>query len=175
VTEQDVTGGGGLSLEVTLSGLRAELAAQREERAHRVARQAAAKPVYWTAAKSDFVVAATAMVLDLGTPTTGRRWVVRQIGASDAGSVLTAVTAGKADWYVGRPGQFGQSVSPVQWVAHMEVIPQLQQLSNEQITVIPNDHLFVVVTGATTANQNVVAFARILDYDMVTYKAVTTI
>jgi hypothetical protein len=175
MTETDVTEGGGLSLEVTLSGLRAELHAQRADRAARTARQAAAKPVYWTATDSHFVVAGSVMVLDLGTPTTGRRWVVRQIGASDAGSVLTAVTGAKADWYVGRAGQIGQPISPAQWVAHMEVLPQLQQLSNEQITVIPNDHLFVVVNGASTVGQNVLAFARVLDYDMITYKAVTTI
>jgi len=34
---------------------------------------------------------------------------------------------------------------------------------------------FVVVTGATTALQNVVAWARVLDYDMINYRSVVTI
>ena len=171
----DTVSSGGLSLELTLSGLTQELQAQRLDRTQRLARRVAAEPVFWTTTDSDVVTVGSAMILDLGSPTTGRRWVLRQIAATDGASVLTAVTGAMANWYVGRPAGVGQPVSPVQWVAHMEVLPSLQNVSNEQITVIPNDHLFVVVTGATTALQNVVAWARVLDYDMINYRSVVTI
>ena len=51
----DTVSSGGLSLELTLSGLTQELQAQRLDRTQRLARRVAAEPVFWTTTDSDVV------------------------------------------------------------------------------------------------------------------------
>jgi hypothetical protein len=107
-------------------------------------------------------------VIDLGGPQPGRVWMVRQLAVSDGNSVRAAVAGTvTTDWYVGKPpgGVLGASnvIGPNQWVAATGAPPTIQPFSSEQIKVGPQNHLFVVITGATTVGQSLLATAIILD------------
>jgi hypothetical protein len=162
-------------LSLTLGGLREEMHRARCDREAAIARHVANLPIAWSAWGSGVVVAATALVINLGGPSIGRRWVVRQLAVTDAGNVRTAIAGTViADWYVGEPTPFGGVPAPQQWRATMTP-PVIVDKSNEQIVITPTDQLFVVVTGATTAGQQLLATAQVQDFDMVHYKTVTTL
>lgn len=105
------------------------------------------------------VPAAGTLVLDLGGPQIGRRWLVRRLAVSNGLAVRTALT-GVADWYV---GQAGGPPNPAGWQWTMATLPSLSTFSSESIPVTPSDHLFCVITTGA-AGQVAVASATVLDY-----------
>lgn len=104
------------------------------------------------------VPASGTLVLDLGAPQLGRRWLVRRLAVAGVPTVGTTLT-GRADWYVGQPS----SPVPGSWQWAMATLPSVQPFSSESIPVIPSDHLFVVITSGTSG-QGAVASATVLDY-----------
>lgn len=104
------------------------------------------------------VPASGTLVLDLGAPQLGRRWLVRRLAVAGVPTVGTAL-AGRADWYVGQPG----SPSPQAWQWGMATLPAVQPFSSESIALIPSDHLFVIITTGTSG-QGAVASASVVDY-----------
>lgn len=116
-------------------------------------------------------------VIDMGGPQPGRFWMIRNLTVSDSGSVRNAISGTTfADWYVGKPPVAGplstsNLVAPNQWVASQSNLPQQTFVSSEQIRVWPQNHLFVVITGATTVGQQIMATSAILDVAQATYSA----
>lgn len=108
------------------------------------------------------VPAGGTLVLDLGAPQIGRRWIVRKLAVSNGVSVASTLT-GRADWYVGQPPGVGQVPNPASWQWAMAALPAVQPFSSESIPVLPSDHLYAVITTGTSG-QIAVASATILDY-----------
>ncbi len=104
------------------------------------------------------VPASGTLVLDLGAPQLGRRWLVRRLAVAGVPTVGTAL-AGRADWYVGQPS----SPSPQGWEWGMATLHSVQPFTSESIPVIPADHLFVVITTGTSG-QGAIASATVVDY-----------
>lgn len=108
---------------------------------------------------SGTVPASGVLVIDLGAPQIGRRWIVRRLAMASAQGA-TGTLAGRADWYVGTPAA---TPNPAAWQWTMAALPSVQLVTSEAIPITPGDHLFAVITTGT-ATQVAVASATILDY-----------
>lgn len=128
-------------------------------RADRAARQAA-QPIRGPREKAAPVPASGTLVLGLGTPAMGRRWTLRNLSVTDAANVVTPVV-GVGNIYVGNTGVY----SPSAFRYPLTALPAAAVFDADQIGVIPADHLFVVVTGATPG-QVLLARAEVLDYPL---------
>ena len=162
-----VPDGGGLSAGVMLTLGRIADATERQCRqADAEAAAAALQPVWHRAMSSGVVVNGKDLLLDLGGPVPGRFWVVRMLGTGLAGDVDASIGGNPPNyWFTGKP-QIAANGTPMrpasQWIwqrtgAGMDVF------SNNQITVLPQDHLFAVVTRPTTSGDNILGFAAVLD------------
>lgn len=141
------------SLSLAIGDLRQQIAAQQQQRERPL-------PIRAPLTTAGTVPAAGPLILDLGAPSMGRRWTLRNLSVSDAADVTTAV-AGAANVYVGSP----HVVSPVAWRWPLAALPAAEKFSSDQLAVIPQDHLLVVVTGAT-AGQVLLARAEVTDYPL---------
>jgi hypothetical protein len=108
------------------------------------------------------VPASGVLVLDLGAPQLGRRWLVRRLAVANGLAVRT-VLAGIADWYVGQPPAGNGISNPAGWQWTFPTLPNVSTFSSESIVAIPSDHLYAVITTGT-AGQLAVASATVLDY-----------
>lgn len=141
-------------LDLTLTGIHDQLAAQ----ARRAQDAASSAPIYAPRARSGVVAADGSLLLTLGGPAMGRRWVIRNVSVCDAGAVRTATT-GTADIYVGNSVALG----PSEWRWPFAALPAAEKFSDDEILVIPHDQLIIHVQGAT-AGQAILARANVLDY-----------
>lgn len=116
------------------------------------------RPTRGSLYRGGIVPAGGRLVLDLGVPAMGHRWDLRNVSVSNAGDVRTAA-AGTADIYVGNPGAY----SPAAWRWGLPALPGAEGFSADRISVIPTDHLFVVVEGGTAGDQ-LLARADVADY-----------
>jgi hypothetical protein len=107
-------------------------------------------------------------VADLGTPTLGRVWTVRQLMAATLGGELAASAAANIGWYIGTnvPGTAaGTSLQiTTQWRASFTAVPGINTYTSDILQLRFGDHLFVVVNGPIgQANANMVFNAVVLD------------
>lgn len=141
--------------------LRAEMRAERENLRLR-ARQAAmlAQPAYAPLKQNGTIDANGNLVLDLGGPQLGRRWAVRMIAYSDAGSYWSTMSASAA-LCLGQ--KTGSTVPPdaVRWPFSSS--PNAASFGADQIWVNPSDHVLLSITGGT-AGQNVQCTIMIQDF-----------
>lgn len=113
-----------------------------------------------------------AFAIDLGGPQQGRFWTVRGLGISAGDNVRTAIPGTTfCDWYVGKYSSIVSQVPPQEWVWTQSALPKIDPFSNEQVPVLPQQHLFCVVTGASTVGQQLLAQATILDVSQASYAA----
>jgi hypothetical protein len=166
----------GLTADVTASlaeiGQHAARVSAAADRLERLARIAETQPVRRQLAASGPVVAATPLVLDLQTPSEGRRWAIRSLAVSDSALVTTAIAGTVVvDWYVGKPGA-GNTLLPTSWVFHQATPPRIDTLTSDVVYVLPQDHLIAVVTGATTVGQLLYAKADVWDQETVSFSVV---
>ena len=119
---------------------------------------------------------AAAVVVDLGGPQQGRQWTVRRWAVADGGDTAAAIAGTtRADLFVGKPYAVGAGSTRgaiQQWADTMNPLPNLRIPSNEAISVQPQDHLFVIITGATTSGQQLAVAVAILDEPQASYTAV---
>lgn len=149
-------------LEVSLSTMAANTA-KLVDLQSAIDRRAAHMPIRHPIGNTGLVVSGSKLFIDLGGPSPGRYWTTRILAVSDAGDVATAITgATSADWYVGKVPASGL-IDTAGWVYHMEAPPKVAQLTSDPVYVLAEDHLYVVVTGATTTGQQVLAKAVVWD------------
>lgn len=148
------------ALKTWFAGIHHEaLAAMEERRLQALQALYLASPQAVPVQNSGSVPASGTLVIDLGAPQIGRRWVVRRLAVASAAGA-TGTLAGRADWYVGSAASVA---NPAAWQATMPALPAVQLVSSEAIPITPGDHLFCVISTGT-ANQVPVASATILDY-----------
>jgi len=114
-------------------------------------------PNYYTISRQ--TQAATADLLDFGSPQNGRTWIVRLL--TGFSNDLTA-NASVATWYVGQRITTAAGVSIVtnaRW--QFTSLPSMQKFSGE-IQLQPNEHLLVGITGIP-ASSNLVFNVAIED------------
>jgi len=113
------------------------------------------------------VVAATPTIIDIGGPVSGRQWVVRRWAVADGADITNPITgATSANLYIGRPPQPSQAGihgKIHEWVDGTATLPTTRTLSSEQGVVYHSDHVFVIVLGASTVGQQILASVMILD------------
>ena len=149
-------------LEVSLSSMTAKVA-QLVDLQKRIDARAAHMPVRHPVGATGSVVSGSKLFIDLGGPSPGRYWTTRILAVCDAGDVATAITgATAADWYVGKVPANGL-IDTAGWVYHMEAPPKVAQLTSDPVYIMAEDHLYVVVTGATTTGQQVLGKAVVWD------------
>lgn len=119
------------------------------------------------------VPASGKLVLDLGAPVMGRRWIVRRLAICDA-TDPNAAAAGTANWYVGKPPATGTQPGGQAWRWNFSALPSVTGLAADVISVIPQDHLLCVINGAT-AGQSIVASAEVMDMPMVNLSVVQAV
>lgn len=111
-------------------------------------------------------------VVDLGTPSLGRVWTVRQIMASVLNGELAASAAANIGWYIGTnvPGPAagtGALQVTTQWRASFTAVPSIQTYTSDILQLRSGDRLFVVVNGPVgQANAVMVFNAVVLDEPM---------
>lgn len=98
-------------------------------------------------------------VLDLGSPSLGTFWEVRE--AAVGGVEVTTSAAGSAGLYVsGQPTAFGAGLGNA--VDYLAALPLVRYYSTGGLYVRPNEHLFAVVFAGTAGQVYVAnAFARV--------------
>lgn len=104
------------------------------------------------------------LILDFGGPQQGRRWVVRMVTYSDAGSFWNSTSGAKFTVCTGLSMGTG-IVAPqmVRWASAAG--PNCTSFSADQMWIIPNDHVLLSVTGGTSG-QNISATLWIQDFDV---------
>jgi len=81
--------------------------------------------------------------------------------------------AGTADWYIGQVPAGGLIAPPSGWRWRLTGLPAAETFSNEQLPVLPSDHLYCAIAGGT-AGLPMVACAIVLDYPTAYARAITT-
>jgi hypothetical protein len=120
---------------------------------------------------------AATFIIDVGAqPQQGRQWTVRRWAVADAGDVAAAITgATRADLFVGKPFSVGVGSTRGaihQWADATTTLPAVRIPSAGSILVQPQEHVFVTITGATTAGQQLALALTILDEPQASYSAV---
>jgi hypothetical protein len=125
------------------------------------------EPAYAPVKQSGTIDANGNLVLDVGGPELGRRWTVRMIVFSDAGSFWN--TMGNAQVTVGTGIKTGATVTPdsVRWP--FSVAPNAATFGADEFTITARDRLLLAVTGGTSA-QAVQCTAWIQDFDATTVR-----
>jgi hypothetical protein len=125
----------------------------------------AATPVPVPLTQSGVMPASGTLYLDLGAPQLGRRWLVRLLTAT--GLTTAAVTGAAANFYVSAAvppsGVTGVSAPASGWRWAISALPGASPFSNEQLPVLPEDHLYCAVSGAG-AGTVIAVCAIVLDY-----------
>jgi len=107
------------------------------------------------------VVSGSLTVIDLGAPPHGYEWMLHNALVSDASTITTNITgASDIHLYVGQPGAF--SAGQAKWGPMTQ--GTVYTFGDKHVKVIPGDHLFAVVTGATTTGQVVQFSAEVEQY-----------
>lgn len=124
---------------------------------------AMAQPAYAPQFASGAVDSSGNLVLDLGGPQLGRRWVVRMATFSDAVSFWNTMGSAQATLCVGR--RTGNTVYPsmVRWP--FNTAPNAATFGSDQMWITPQDHVLLSVTGGTSA-QNIQATIWIQDFSL---------
>ena len=104
-----------------------------------------------------------ATAIDLGGPVAGRQWEVRNVFVS--GTDPTAAFTGKALIFVGQAFFTGQPVDPLGVCGIIGTLAGNLTFSSDQVTVLNNEHLFVIISGATAATI-ASAWAQVVDEPM---------
>lgn len=139
--------------------------ARRDREANRaMLRQALAarQPAYAPVKANGTIDANGRLVLDLGGPQQGRRWAVRMVTFSDAGSFWA--TMGTANVAVAIGQKTGNIITPdsVRWP--FTVTPNSASFGSDEVWVTPSDNVLLAVTSGTVG-QNVQCTAWIQDFD----------
>jgi hypothetical protein len=134
-----------------------DLAMQQAKQFQEEQRRLAGLPNYYTISKT--TQAATADLIDFGSPQNGRTWIVRLLTgfSNDLTANASAVT-----WYVGQRISTAAGVSIVtnaRWF--FASLPAVQKFSGE-IQLQPNEHLLAGITGIP-ASSNLVFNVAIED------------
>lgn len=159
----------GANIILALGSVREEIRRQRADAANdRVQRQLERIKNYIPYSAAVTLNASGQGVADLGTPTLGRVWTVRQIMAALLNGELSANSAANIGWYVGTnvPGTVAGTSQQftTQWRASFAGVPALNTYTSDIIQLRYPDHLFVVVNGPVgQANANMVFNAVVLD------------
>lgn len=110
-------------------------------------------------------------VVDLGTPTLGRVWTVRQLMASVMFGELSANSAANIGWYIGvnvpsTPGTYSVQFTS-QWRASFAGVPAINTYTSDILQLRMGEHLFAIVNGPVgQANASMVFNAVVLDEPM---------
>lgn len=150
-----------LSVSARLGEIGQQLAQQTA-----VARAQQVQPIRGPLQATGAVPSSGPLVLDLGAPAMGRRWVVKNLSITDAHDVTAAVT-GKAWLYAGQVGAYGPH--DLRWME--ATLPAVDRFGSDQLAIIPPDRLLVVITGGTAA-QVLLARAEVLDFPLTLPEAV---
>lgn len=100
------------------------------------------------------------VVLDLGGPSQGRVWEVRNLVVG--GALPTTVVAGRADVFVSGAGASQQPNSLLDWRDYASTLPNAALYGAGDLALIYPENLFVVLTGYTVSTQYL-ALAGITD------------
>lgn len=135
---------------LTNDELRSALADHRRE----LARLLKDKPITKTVKGTVVLDGTGAGVIDLGMPSPGRTWNVRQVSASyqDAGAALAAGIAA-----VFRGNDAFNPMNFVERLPNGTQLPAADTFSTDQLVLAQDEHLFVRITGGTVS---VAAFAQ---------------
>lgn len=150
-------------VELALTGLRSavtDMAAAQK----RMADAATLEPVRVPVAGNGTVTAGTTLVIPLGTPSQGYRWRIRRLAVTDPAGPRTAVLGTVfVDWYIGRMpnGPAGTTPPASDWVWTQAGAPAVSTFTGDPLLVLPQEHLYAVITGAATTGQVLVAMASI--------------
>ena len=159
--------GGGLAVGLQL--VLGRVASSTERMVQRLDEAAARRqqlPVAVPVTGSGFVPNPAAPILiNLGGPQQGRQWTIRRWAVADGAAVTNAIAGTPvADLYVGKPyGPTATTGAVQQWAGHLTALPNVGLFSNEQVPVYASDQVFIVVSGATTVGQQLIASIFILD------------
>lgn len=113
------------------------------------------------------LTAAGSGVVDLGSPSLGRVWTVRQLMAALNGSELATGVAITLGWYIGvipaaQIGLPGLQQITAQWRASMTTVPSYTTFTSDILQVKGGEHLFAVAATGPP-NGNLVLNAMVLD------------
>jgi hypothetical protein len=87
--------------------------------------------------------------------------------------VSTSAVPGTADWYIGQVPASVVTAPASAWRWRLSNLPSAETFSNEQLPVLPTDHLYCAIS-AGTAGAPMVASAIVLDYPTTYARAITT-
>lgn len=133
-----------------------------EHRYHMRQMIAKSHPVYAPQFASGAIDSSGNLVLDMGGPQQGRRWVVRMVTISDSQSFWNTMGAAKVTLCVGQ--KTGNTVLPNQVRWPFSSAPNSATFSADQMWIVPSDNVLLSVTGGTSA-QSVQAVIWIQDFD----------
>jgi hypothetical protein len=101
-------------------------------------------------------------IMDFGGPQVGRRWVVRMVAFSDAGSYFTTMGSAKVTLCVGQNVNNNITTNMVRWP--FGTVPNAQSFGADQMWVVPRDHVLMSVTGGNSG-QSIQGVIHIQDFD----------
>jgi len=153
-------------LELSLSGLRDEVVKINQNMV-RLQRRADRAPVRRPVLPQNgpiIVTSGATLLVDLGSPSSGREWIVRRMSVSDAAGPRSTIAGTTfADWYSGRLPTGGILPSSASWSWTQQALPAIDILTSDQVYVTAQDHLICVITGATTTGQQLAVSADVWD------------
>ena len=122
----------------------------------------AMQPAYAPVTSSGIIGTDGNLVINLGGPQIGRRWVVRMITISDAGAFWNTMSSAQAVIATGS-STAGDTVLPnmVRWP--FSSLPNSANFGSDQMWINPRDKLLVAITGGTST-QNVQVTAWLQDF-----------
>ena len=112
---------------------------------------------------NNVVPASGILLLDLGGPQVGRRWLIRAVSISDAGNFSTSMGSAICQFYVGRHTS-ATAIAPQQVRWPFTVLPNAATFGSEELPVLPMDRLYCLFSGATSG-QILQATALVQDLD----------
>jgi hypothetical protein len=140
-------------------GMSTELAKHRNRQRQQLL---AAQPAYAPLSASGAIGSNGTLLLDLGGPQKGRRWVVRMVTVSDSGSFWNTMTNAQATVCTGH--FYGNNVvmpQQVRWP--FATLPNSATFGSDQMWVVPADHVLLSITGGTNL-QNVQCTIWVQDF-----------
>lgn len=135
----------------------------KEHRYHIRQMQAKSQPAYAPQYATGTIDSSGNLVLDLGGPQIGRRWVVRMVTFSDAGGFWNSMSSAKVTLAVGQ--KVSNIVQPQQVRWAFGTTPNTATFGSDQMWIVPRDHVLLSVTGGTSG-EGVVATLWIQDFDV---------
>lgn len=124
-------------------------------------------------------VSATAVdLLDFGGPVAGRKWEIRILGVysvrSDTG-VYVAMATTPNTWFVGaKAGAIAAGINnPMQLRWQRPSVPFFDDFSGDQLQILPNENLYLGLTGIPAAPTQIYGLAIINDMPLYTGRVVS--